>query len=157
MIRKTMKFLLLRKFIWLILFTLIHLWFMIFNWKLFLTILNVNLGIGVVRLPPFVILFLTGFVILGIQSWTGYVNKLHRIIHDLENELTKRNKDPKSSRSNGPGVDGHTGTKVGGRTDGYPGAQQRSGSDRSQKHPADRGERKEEGNRSGLNSTNSKF
>ena len=85
-----MKFLLFRKFLWVILFTLVHLWFMVFNWQLFITMLNVNLGFGVVRLPPFVVLFLTGFVILAIHSWTGYVNKLHRIIHDLEEELAQQ-------------------------------------------------------------------
>jgi hypothetical protein len=146
-----MKFLLFRKFIWLILFTLVHLWFMIFNWKLFITMLNVNLGLGVVRLPPFVILFLTGFVILTIQSWTGYVNKLHRIIHDLEDELAQRIKDPDSSRSSGPGVDRLAGTKMDSKPYIIPGAERKSGLDSPQKHPAEKGNKKEEGNWSGLN------
>jgi hypothetical protein len=152
-----MKFLLLRKFIWLILFTLVHLWFMLFNWQLFITMLNVNLGLGVVRLPPFVILFLTGFVILTIQSWTGYVNKLHRIIHELEDELAQRNKDPKSSRSSGPGVDRLAGTKMGSRPEVIQGDEQSSKPDRTQKDPAEKDNRKEEMNRPGLNSKDSKI
>jgi hypothetical protein len=103
-----MKFLLIRKFIWLILFTLLNLWFMVFNWKLFITMLNVNLGFGVVRLPPFVVLFLAGFVIIAIQSWTGYVNKLHRIIHDLEQRLAQKDLDSKAARKSGIGVQGTT-------------------------------------------------
>lgn len=142
MIRRTVKFLLLRKFLWLILFTLIHLWFMIFNWKLFTAMLNINLGFGVVRLPPFLILFLTGFVILGIQSWTGYVNKLHRIIHDLENQLAERDMEPESSPGSGAGVDGPAGSKMGSSTDGRPGVEQGPGSDTTQKQTAENGDRK---------------
>lgn len=95
---RSMKLLLVRKFIWVILFSLVHLWFMVFNWQLFITVLNVNLGFGVVRLPPFLVLFLAGFVMLLIQSWSGYVNKLHRIIHDLEEELEEGNEYLQSSQ-----------------------------------------------------------
>ena len=119
-----MKFLFIRKFLWLILFTLVHLWFMGFNWKLFITMLNVNLGVGgVVRLPPFVVLFLIGFVILAIQSWTGYVNKLHRIIHDLQEELKGKKKDQQSSRSDEPGVDSKNVTEMQPGRDGIAGAE----------------------------------
>jgi hypothetical protein len=143
-----MKLLFIKKFLWLILFTLIHLWFMVFNWQLFITMLNVNLGFGVVRMPPFVVLFLTGFVILAIHSWTGYVNKLHRIIHDLKEELARKNKDRTVSRDKRPGVASETRTKTGSRVDGIPTTEQVFGSNGTQKNPADTGERKEEGNRS---------
>lgn len=143
-----MKLLFIKKFLWLILFTLIHLWFMVFNWQLFITMLNVNLGFGVVRMPPFVVLFLTGFVILAIHSWTGYVNKLHRIIHDLKEELARKNKDRTVSRDNRLRVESDTGTKTGSRADGIPATEQVFGSNGTQKNPADKVERKEEGNRS---------
>jgi len=97
-----MKFLLFRKFTWVILFSLIHLWFMVFNWQLFITMLNINLGFAVVRLPPFVVLALTGFVMLAIQSWTGYVNKLHRIIHGLETELARQHKEDRQHKDRPP-------------------------------------------------------
>jgi hypothetical protein len=144
-----MKFLLFRKFIWVILFSLVHLWFMIFNWQLFITMLNINLGFGVVRLPPFVVLFLTGFVILLIQSWTGYVNKLHRIIHDLEEKLSGQNEVRQSSRTKGIGVDHRvSGSEMGKRKDGVAGEDRVPAENRTQKKPAEKGDRKEE-NRSG--------
>ena len=87
-----MKLLIIKKFSWLFLFTLAHLWFMVFNWQLFIIMLDINLGFGVVRIPPFVVFFLIGFIILTIQSWTGYVNNLHRYIRDLEEELEHRDK-----------------------------------------------------------------
>lgn len=154
-----MKFLLLRKFIWVILFSLVHLWFMVFNWQLFITTLNVDLGFGVVRLPPFVALFLTGFVILVIQSWTGYVNKLHRIIHDLEEELAQKNKEKKkdrtqTSRSSGSGVGSVTTVNKGSNMDGIPGKEQVAGSERNHQNLAGREERKDEGKRSGTDPKN---
>jgi hypothetical protein len=148
-----MKFLLIRKFIWVILFCLVHLWFMIFNWQLFITMLNVNLGFGVVRVPPFLVLFLTGFVILVIQSWTGYVNKLHRIIHDLEEKLSGQNEDRQSTRSNKLGVDRVTRTNTEIRKDGVPGTERVPGAGRIQKEPTEKGDRKEE-NRSGMDPKN---
>ena len=90
-----MKFLLLRKFLWLILFTLIHVYFLVFNWELFKVMLNIDLGFGVIRLPPFVILFLTGFIIIGIQCWVSYLNNLRRIIYGLKRELETNKKERK--------------------------------------------------------------
>jgi hypothetical protein len=57
---------------------------MIFNWKVFTVSLNVNLGFGSVQLPPFIILFLLGFVVIGILSWSNYVQNLQKIIYELE-------------------------------------------------------------------------
>lgn len=79
-----MKRLLLRKSIWLILYTLINLYFMGFNWKIFTVSLNLNLGFGVVTLPPFIILFFLGFILIAILSWTNYVLSLQKIIYEME-------------------------------------------------------------------------
>lgn len=79
-----MKKLLFRKFLLLILYTLVYLYFMVFNWKMFIISLNVDLGFTVVNIPPFIILFLLGFIIIGILSWIGYVSNLKKIIYELE-------------------------------------------------------------------------
>lgn len=68
---------------------------MIFNWGVFTISLNINLGPGSLQLPPFIILFLLGFIIIGILSWSNYVSNLQKIIYELEHgvELGKmRNK-----------------------------------------------------------------
>jgi hypothetical protein len=68
---------------------------MIFNWKVFTVTLTINLGPGSLQIPPFVVFFLLGFVIIGILSWSNYVSNLQRIIYELEQgvELGKmRNK-----------------------------------------------------------------
>lgn len=57
---------------------------MIFNWKIFTISLNINLGPGSLQLPPFIILFLLGFIIIGILSWSNYVQNLQKIIYELE-------------------------------------------------------------------------
>ncbi|MGW8314188.1 MAG: hypothetical protein ACWGNV_01200 [Bacteroidales bacterium] len=90
-----MKKIIFRKFLLLILYTVINIYFMIFNWKVFTLSLNVNLGPGSIQIPPFVILFLLGFIIIGILSWSNYVQNLRKIIYELEHgvELGKiRNK-----------------------------------------------------------------
>jgi len=46
--------------------------------------LNVNLGFGIVELPLFVVLFLLGFVITGILSWSNYYMRLRKMIYNLE-------------------------------------------------------------------------
>ena len=79
-----MKRLLLRKSIWLILYTLINVYFMGFNWKMFTVSLNLNLGFGVVTLPPFIVLFFLGFILIAILSWTNYVLGLQKIIYEME-------------------------------------------------------------------------
>ena len=86
-----MKKIIVKKFLLLIIYTIINIYFMIFNWKVFTISLNVNLGPGSIQLPPFVILFLFGFVIIGILSWTNYVQNLQKIIYELEHgvELSK--------------------------------------------------------------------
>ena len=73
-----------RKFLLLIIYTAINIYIMIFNWKVFTVSLNVNLGFGSVQLPPFIILFLLGFVVIGILSWSNYVQNLQKIIYELE-------------------------------------------------------------------------
>ena len=79
-----MKKIIVRKFLLLIIYTVINIYFMIFNWKVFTISLNVNLGFGSVQLPPFIILFLLGFVVIGILSWSNYVQNLQKIIYELE-------------------------------------------------------------------------
>jgi hypothetical protein len=55
-----------------------------FNWKLFTVSLNVNLGFGVVSLPPFIVLFLLGFIIIAVLSWMSYMLSLQKMIYELE-------------------------------------------------------------------------
>jgi hypothetical protein len=76
--------LLFRKFLLLIVYTLVHVYFMGFNWKIFTVSLNVDLGFGVVTFPPFIILFLLGFFIIGALSWVNYMTSLRKIIYELE-------------------------------------------------------------------------
>lgn len=79
-----MKKLLFRKSLPLILYTLVYIYFIGFNWKIFTVSLNVNLGFGMVNFPPFIILFLLGFIIIGALSWLDYVSNLRKIIFELE-------------------------------------------------------------------------
>lgn len=79
-----MKRQLIRKSIWLILYTLINIYFMGFNWKIFTISLDLNLGFGRVTLPPFIVLFFLGFIIIAILSWTNYVLGLKKIIYEME-------------------------------------------------------------------------
>ena len=82
-----MKNLILRKFALLILYTLVYLYFTLFNWEVFTISLNINLGFAVVSIPPFIILFLVGFIIIGILSWVSYVSHLQKIIYELEHGI----------------------------------------------------------------------
>jgi len=82
-----MKNLILRKFLSLILYTLVYLYFTIFNWEIFTVSLNINLGFAVASIPPFIILFLLGFIIIGILSWVSYVSHLQKIIYELEHGI----------------------------------------------------------------------
>ena len=79
-----MKRLLIRKSILLILYTLLNVYFMGFNWKVFTVTLNINLGFSVVSFPPFIVLFLLGFIIIGILTWTNYMASLKKMINELE-------------------------------------------------------------------------
>lgn len=79
-----MKNLLLKKSILLIIYILVSAYFAIFNWKIFTVDLNVNLGFGVVTFPPFIVLFLVGFVIIAIQAWMNYTTSLRKMIYELE-------------------------------------------------------------------------
>ena len=67
-----------------ILFVLANLYFAVFNWQIFIVKLNVNLGFGIVELPLFVVLFLFGFIIAGILSWSNYYIRLRKMIYNLE-------------------------------------------------------------------------
>jgi len=81
------KKVLLKSTILLILFTLAYLYFAVFNWHIFIVKLNIDLGFGVVEFPPFVVLFLLGFIIIGILSWTNYNIRLRKMIYELEHGL----------------------------------------------------------------------
>ena len=67
-----------------ILFLLVSLYFAVFNWQVFIVKLNVNLGFGIVSMPPFIVLFLASFLIIGILSWLNYLAGLRRMIYNLE-------------------------------------------------------------------------
>lgn len=71
----------------LIVYILVSAYFAIFNWQIFTVNLNVDLGFGVVTFPPFIMLFLLGFVIIGILSWMNYNSGLRRMIYELESGL----------------------------------------------------------------------
>ncbi len=71
----------------LIIYILVSVYFAIFNWQIFTVNLNVDLGFGVVTFPPFIMLFLLGFVIIGILSWMNYNSGLRRMIYELESGL----------------------------------------------------------------------
>lgn len=79
-----MKRLLFRKSILLILYTLVNVYFMAFNWKLFTVTLNNNLGFGTVSFPPFIVLFILGFIIIAALTWMSYMMSLQKMIYELE-------------------------------------------------------------------------
>lgn len=79
-----MRKLLFRNSILLIIYVLISLYFAIFNWQVFTVNLNINLGFGVVSFPPFIALFLLGFIVIGILSWINYSTSLRKMIYELE-------------------------------------------------------------------------
>ncbi|MEA1896812.1 MAG: hypothetical protein U9N53_04025 [Bacteroidota bacterium] len=79
-----MKKLLFRKSLPLILYTLVYIYFIGFNWEVFTVSLNMNLGFGMVKFPPFIILFLLGFIIIGTLIWVSYVTNLQKTIFELE-------------------------------------------------------------------------
>jgi hypothetical protein len=82
-----MKKVILKSTLLLMLFTLVNLFFAIFNWKIFTVKLNINLGFGLVEFPPFIAMFLVGFLVVGILSWTNYNMRLRRMIYDLEHGM----------------------------------------------------------------------
>ncbi|MFO7935302.1 MAG: hypothetical protein R6U78_14630 [Bacteroidales bacterium] len=82
-----MRKLLFKNSILLIIYILVSVYFAIFNWQIFTVNLNVDLGFGVVTFPPFIMLFLLGFVIIGILSWMNYNSGLRRMIYELESGL----------------------------------------------------------------------
>lgn len=82
-----MKGLMLKKSLLLIFYTLIHLYFMVFNWDLFTLNQQINLGFVTVSLPPFIVLFLLGFIFIVALTWINYILSLKKIIYELENGL----------------------------------------------------------------------
>lgn len=85
------KNLLLKKLIPLIIYSVVYVYFMIFNWKVFTISLNVNLGFGVVKMTPFIYLFLLGFILIGVLSWISYIINLRKIIYELEHGVKEGN------------------------------------------------------------------
>jgi hypothetical protein len=79
-----MKKRILRHSIILILYTLIYLYFAVFNWQVFIVKLNIDLGFGVINIPPFIIFFLMGFILIGILSWMHYMTSIQKMIYELE-------------------------------------------------------------------------
>ncbi len=79
-----MKKRILKHSIILILYTLLYLYFAVFNWQVFIVKLNIDLGFGVISIPPFIILFLIGFILIGILSWMHYMTSIQKMIYELE-------------------------------------------------------------------------
>jgi hypothetical protein len=79
-----MKKIIIKSSIILLFYTLINVYFAVFNWKIFSVKLNVDLGFAVLEIPPFVILFLAGFILIAIISWINYSLRLRKLIHGLE-------------------------------------------------------------------------
>jgi len=67
-----------------LLYLLVYIYFAIFNWQVFTVNLNIDLGFGVIGFPPFIVLFVIGFLLVGILAWINYVNSLRRLIYELE-------------------------------------------------------------------------
>jgi len=67
-----------------VLYLLVYIYFAIFNWQVFTVNLNIDLGFGVIGFPPFIVLFVIGFLLVGILAWINYVNSLRRLIYELE-------------------------------------------------------------------------
>ena len=79
-----MKKLLLKKSWALILYTLLYLYFMVFNWKVFMIKLSINLGPAQVQLPPFILFFIAGLILLTILTWINYIAHLQKMVNDLK-------------------------------------------------------------------------
>jgi hypothetical protein len=79
-----MRRLIFKSSIILLLYTLVNLYFAVFNWRIFTVKLNVDLGFAVVEIPPFVLLFLAGFLLIAVISWINYNLRLRKMILDLE-------------------------------------------------------------------------
>ena len=79
-----MKKRILRHSVLLILYTLLYLYFAVFNWQVFIVKLNIDLGFAVINVPPFIILFLIGFILIGILSWMHYMTSIQKMIYELE-------------------------------------------------------------------------
>jgi hypothetical protein len=79
-----MRKLILKSSIILLLYTLANFYFAVFNWRIFIVKINVDLGFTVLEIPPFVVLFLTGFILIAILSWVNYNIRLRKMILDLE-------------------------------------------------------------------------
>ncbi len=79
-----MKKIILKSSIILLLYTLVNLYFALFNWKIFSVQLNVNMGFAVLKFPPILMLFLAGFILIAILSWINYNLRLRKLIRGLE-------------------------------------------------------------------------
>ena len=79
-----MKKLIFKSSIILTLYTIFNLYFAVFNWRIFTAKLNIDLGFAVLEFPPFVLLFLAGFILMAILSWINYNLRLRNLINNLE-------------------------------------------------------------------------
>ncbi|HBH48901.1 MAG TPA: hypothetical protein DDX98_09680 [Bacteroidales bacterium] len=71
------------------------LWFLIFNWDIFVVKLNINLGIGVVKMFPFVVFMILGMLImLAIRYILQYSRMLRRIeVKEKNTKIAMQEKD----------------------------------------------------------------
>jgi hypothetical protein len=82
-----MKKNILKHYILLILYTLAYLYFAVFNWQVFIVKLNIDLGFGAISIPPFIVFFLLGFILIGVLSWMNYMANIQKMIFELEQGL----------------------------------------------------------------------
>ena len=82
-----MKKNILKHYILLILYTLTYLYFAVFNWQVFIVKLNIDLGFGAISIPPFIVFFLLGFILIGVLSWMNYMANIQKMIFELEQGL----------------------------------------------------------------------
>lgn len=72
--------------LFLVIYFVISIYFAIFNWEVFIIAINVNLGFALLNIPPFIIIFLIGLILLGGISMIGYVTEVK---HEIE--ILKKN------------------------------------------------------------------
>lgn len=82
-----MKKNILKHYILLILYTLAYIYFAVFNWQVFIVKLNIDLGFGAISIPPFIVFFLLGFILIGVLSWMNYMANIQKMIFELEQGL----------------------------------------------------------------------
>ena len=74
-----------------IIYLFIILYFAVFNWDMFTADLNISLGLGIIRMPLLIVLFVTGIILLLVE-WAVFKIFSLKIEHDLARKDTEINK-----------------------------------------------------------------